>query len=103
MSLTYQTAARPAFFATTSGSKPLPSHGIEGIFRFTSPRGGQTVFPLSFPRIDPGPARHNVNQRSTRPRCGDTMADIICIIGNKGGTGKTTLSHMLCQGMGLLG
>lgn len=31
------------------------------------------------------------------------MADIICIIGNKGGTGKTTLSHMLCQGLGLLG
>lgn len=31
------------------------------------------------------------------------MADIICIIGNKGGTGKTTLSHMLCQGMGMLG
>jgi len=31
------------------------------------------------------------------------MAEIICIIGNKGGTGKTTLSHMLCQGMGLLG
>lgn len=31
------------------------------------------------------------------------MAQIICIIGNKGGTGKTTLSHMLCQGMGLLG
>ena len=31
------------------------------------------------------------------------MADIICIIGNKGGTGKTTLSHMLCQGMGLVG
>jgi len=31
------------------------------------------------------------------------MADIICIIGNKGGTGKTTLSHMLCQGMGLYG
>jgi chromosome partitioning protein len=31
------------------------------------------------------------------------MADIICIIGNKGGTGKTTLSHLLCQGMGLLG
>lgn len=30
------------------------------------------------------------------------MADIICVIGNKGGTGKTTLSHMLCQGMGLL-
>lgn len=31
------------------------------------------------------------------------MAQIVCIIGNKGGTGKTTLSHMLCQGMGLLG
>lgn len=31
------------------------------------------------------------------------MADIICVIGNKGGTGKTTLSHMLCQGMGMLG
>jgi hypothetical protein len=31
------------------------------------------------------------------------MADIICVIGNKGGTGKTTLAHMLCQGMGLLG
>lgn len=31
------------------------------------------------------------------------MADIICIIGNKGGTGKTTLSHMLCQGLGLIG
>lgn len=31
------------------------------------------------------------------------MAEIICIIGNKGGTGKTTLSHMLCHGMGLLG
>lgn len=31
------------------------------------------------------------------------MAQIICIIGNKGGTGKTTLSHMLSQGMGLLG
>ncbi|MFN3988388.1 MAG: hypothetical protein ACK4KV_23165 [Rhodocyclaceae bacterium] len=31
------------------------------------------------------------------------MAEIICIIGNKGGTGKTTLSHMLCQGLGLLG
>jgi chromosome partitioning protein len=31
------------------------------------------------------------------------MAQIICIIGNKGGTGKTTLSHMLCQGLGLLG
>ncbi len=31
------------------------------------------------------------------------MADIICVIGNKGGTGKTTLSHMLCQGLGLMG
>ena len=31
------------------------------------------------------------------------MTEIVCIIGNKGGTGKTTLSHMLCQGMGLLG
>lgn len=31
------------------------------------------------------------------------MAEIVCIIGNKGGTGKTTLAHMLCQGMGLLG
>lgn len=31
------------------------------------------------------------------------MADIICVIGNKGGTGKTTFSHMLSQGMGLLG
>ncbi|MDP3872926.1 MAG: hypothetical protein ABIF28_09160 [Pseudomonadota bacterium] len=30
------------------------------------------------------------------------MAEIICVIGNKGGTGKTTLSHMLCQGLGLL-
>jgi hypothetical protein len=31
------------------------------------------------------------------------MAKIICVIGNKGGTGKTTLAHMLCQGLGLLG
>lgn len=31
------------------------------------------------------------------------MADIICVIGNKGGTGKTTLSHMLGQGLGLSG
>ena len=31
------------------------------------------------------------------------MADIICVIGNKGGTGKTTFSHMLSQGMGLVG
>lgn len=36
-------------------------------------------------------------------RAGEIMADIVCVIGNKGGTGKTTLSHMLCQGMGLLG
>ncbi len=34
---------------------------------------------------------------------GGFMAEIICVIGNKGGTGKTTLSHMLCQGLGLLG
>lgn len=32
----------------------------------------------------------------------DGMAEIICVIGNKGGTGKTTLSHMLAQGLGLL-
>jgi chromosome partitioning protein len=31
------------------------------------------------------------------------MAEIICVIGNKGGTGKTTLSHMLCHGLALLG
>jgi cellulose biosynthesis protein BcsQ len=31
------------------------------------------------------------------------MAEIICVIGNKGGTGKTTISHMVCHGMGLLG
>lgn len=31
------------------------------------------------------------------------MAEIICVIGNKGGTGKTTCSHMLGQGLGLLG
>lgn len=31
------------------------------------------------------------------------MADIICIIGNKGGTGKTTLSHMLSHGLTLAG
>jgi hypothetical protein len=28
---------------------------------------------------------------------------LICIIGNKGGTGKTSITHMLCQGFGLLG
>lgn len=31
------------------------------------------------------------------------MSTIICIIGAKGGTGKTTLSHMLCYGLGLIG
>jgi chromosome partitioning protein len=30
------------------------------------------------------------------------MAEIICIIGTKGGSGKTTLSHMLCHGLHLL-
>jgi chromosome partitioning protein len=28
---------------------------------------------------------------------------LICIIGNKGGTGKTSITHMLCHGFGLLG
>lgn len=31
------------------------------------------------------------------------MGQIVCVLGNKGGTGKTTLSHMLGQGLGLLG
>jgi chromosome partitioning protein len=31
------------------------------------------------------------------------MAQIICIIGNKGGTGKTTLSHMTAHGLALFG
>ena len=31
------------------------------------------------------------------------MKRLICIIGNKGGTGKTTMTHMLCHGLGLLG
>ncbi|MBI1395341.1 MAG: hypothetical protein GC151_05110 [Betaproteobacteria bacterium] len=31
------------------------------------------------------------------------MAEIICVIGNKGGTGKTTISHMLGEGLGLNG
>jgi chromosome partitioning protein len=31
------------------------------------------------------------------------MSTLISIIGAKGGTGKTTLSHMLCYGLGLLG
>lgn len=31
------------------------------------------------------------------------MNRLICIIGNKGGTGKTSMTHMLCHGLGLLG
>lgn len=31
------------------------------------------------------------------------MADIICVVGNKGGTGKTALTHMLGHGLSLLG
>ncbi len=31
------------------------------------------------------------------------MERIVCIIGNKGGTGKTSMTHMLCHGLGLLG
>jgi chromosome partitioning protein len=31
------------------------------------------------------------------------MDRLICIIGNKGGTGKTSITHMLCHGLGLLG
>ena len=31
------------------------------------------------------------------------MKRMIAIIGNKGGTGKTTIAHMLCHGLGLLG
>jgi len=31
------------------------------------------------------------------------MAEIISVTGNKGGTGKTTLSHMLGEGLGLCG
>ncbi|VCU72155.1 ATPase MipZ [Pigmentiphaga humi] len=31
------------------------------------------------------------------------MARIVCVLGNKGGTGKTTLSHMIAHGMALLG
>ena len=34
---------------------------------------------------------------------GGSVADIICIVGNKGGTGKTTLAHMLGHGLSLLG
>lgn len=31
------------------------------------------------------------------------MGKLICVIGNKGGTGKTSMTHMLCHGFGLLG
>ncbi|MDQ8023923.1 MAG: hypothetical protein REI94_18935 [Moraxellaceae bacterium] len=31
------------------------------------------------------------------------MSVIICIIGTKGGSGKTTMSHLLCHGLTLLG
>ena len=31
------------------------------------------------------------------------MERLICVIGNKGGTGKTSITHMLCHGFGLLG
>lgn len=31
------------------------------------------------------------------------MEKLICVIGNKGGTGKTSITHMLCHGFGLLG
>lgn len=31
------------------------------------------------------------------------MAQLFCVPGNKGGAGKTTLSHMIARGMGLLG
>ncbi|MDQ7989851.1 MAG: hypothetical protein REI09_09490 [Candidatus Dactylopiibacterium sp.] len=31
------------------------------------------------------------------------MAYIVSLLGSKGGSGKTTLSHMLCYGLGLLG
>ena len=31
------------------------------------------------------------------------MNRLICVIGNKGGTGKTSITHMLCHGFGLLG
>ena len=31
------------------------------------------------------------------------MEKLICVIGNKGGTGKTSITHMLCHGLGLLG
>ena len=31
------------------------------------------------------------------------MQRLISVIGNKGGTGKTTITHLLCHGLGLLG
>jgi hypothetical protein len=31
------------------------------------------------------------------------MAHIVCFVGNKGGTGKTTLTHLLAHGLGLSG
>lgn len=31
------------------------------------------------------------------------MERVICVIGNKGGTGKTSITHMMCHGFGLLG
>lgn len=31
------------------------------------------------------------------------MEKLICVIGNKGGTGKTSITHMMCHGFGLLG
>jgi chromosome partitioning protein len=34
---------------------------------------------------------------------GESVADTICVIGSKGGTGKTTLARMLSHGLGLLG
>ena len=31
------------------------------------------------------------------------LKKLICVIGNKGGTGKTSITHMMCHGFGLLG
>lgn len=47
------------------------------------------------------PERHNVPWKITWIRA-IGMAHIVCFIGNKGGTGKTTLTHMLSHGLGLL-
>ncbi len=33
---------------------------------------------------------------------GHNVKKLICVIGNKGGTGKTSITHMLCHGFGLL-